>query len=73
MLENTKGAIKNRQSKETGNIGYTIRRKTQQKHNTKRVGHHHTQTNTNNVNKTCSLPQTTGGKDEPNMVFMQKL
>ena len=24
----------------------------EEKHNTKRVGHHHTQTNTNNVNKT---------------------
>ena len=29
MLENTKGAIKNGQSRENGNIGYTIRRKTQ--------------------------------------------
>ena len=25
--------------------------------------------NTNNVNKTCALVQTTGGKDEPNIVF----
>jgi hypothetical protein len=31
MLENTKGAIKKGQSRETGNIGYTRRRKTQQK------------------------------------------
>jgi hypothetical protein len=30
------------------------------------------QTNTNNVNKTWSLLQTTGGKDEPNIVFMWK-
>jgi hypothetical protein len=31
------------------------------------------QTNTNNVNKTWSLLQTTtGGKDELNIVFMQK-
>jgi len=29
MLENTEGAIKNGQSRETGNIGYTRRRKTQ--------------------------------------------
>ena len=29
-------------------------------------------TNTNNVNKTCSLLQTTGGKDEPNIVLMRK-
>ena len=43
-----------------------------QKHNTICVGHHYTQTNTNNVNKTRVLLQTTGGKDEPNIVFMQK-
>ena len=30
------------------------------------VGQHYTQTNTNNVNKTWALLQTTGGKDEPN-------
>jgi hypothetical protein len=30
-LENTEGAIKNGQSRETGNIGYTRRRKTKQK------------------------------------------
>jgi len=34
MLENTKGAVKNGQSRETGNKGYTRRRKTKQKHNT---------------------------------------
>ncbi len=28
--------------------------------------------NTNNVNKTCVLLQTTGGKDEPNFVCMRK-
>jgi len=52
------------------------------KHNTICVGHHYTQTNTTNVNKTCTLLetnttnvnktctllQTTGGKDEPNIV-----
>jgi len=32
------------------------------------VGHLYTQTNTNNVNKTW---QTTGGKDESNIVFMR--
>ena len=26
----------------------------------------------NYVNKTCALPQTTGGKDEPNIVFVRK-
>ena len=38
------------------------------KHNRICVGHHHTQTNTNNVNKSSALLQTTGGKDEPNIV-----
>jgi uncharacterized membrane protein (GlpM family) len=33
-LEDTEGPIKNEQSRETGNIGYTRRRKTKQKHNT---------------------------------------
>ena len=54
------GAIKNGQCRETGNIGYT-RYKTKTKKNQKNpkkphkticVGHHYTQTNTNNVNKT---------------------
>ena len=63
--ENTEGAIKNGQSRKTGNIGHTRRRKTKQKHNTICVGHHYVQSNTNNVNKTRALPQTTGGKDEP--------
>jgi hypothetical protein len=40
------------QSIETGCIGYTRRRKTKQKHNTICVGHHYSQTITNNVNKT---------------------
>jgi hypothetical protein len=43
-----------------------------QKHNTIYVGHHYAQTNTNNVNKTCALLQTTGGKDELSIVFMRK-
>jgi hypothetical protein len=33
-LQNTKGAITNGQSRETGNIVYTKRRKTKQKYNT---------------------------------------
>ena len=36
------------------------------------LGHHYTQANTTNVNKTWTLIQTTGGKDESNIVFMQK-
>ena len=58
-----KGNKKNGQPRETENIGYTRRKKTKQKHNTICVGNHYTQTNTNNVNKTRVLPQTTGGKD----------
>ena len=33
------------------------------------VGYHYAQTNTNMINKTCALLQTTEGKDEPNIVF----
>jgi hypothetical protein len=44
-----------------------------QNKNTTCVGQHYTQTKTNNVNKTCDLLQTTGGKDEPNIVFMRQL
>ena len=42
-----------------------------QKHSATCVGHHYTQINTNNVNKTWALPQTTGGKDEPKLVCMR--
>ena len=51
-LENTEGEIKNGQSSETDNIGDTKRSKTKRKHNTICAGHHYTQTNTNNINKT---------------------
>jgi len=37
-LQNTEGAIQNRQSRETDNIGYTRQRQTKQKHNTICVG-----------------------------------
>ena len=40
-----------------------IQKKT--KKNTICVGHHYAQANTNNINKTWALVQTTGGKDEP--------
>jgi len=69
MLENTEGATKKGQSRETGNIGYTRPRKTKQKQKTICIGHHYTQTNSKNVNKTRAFLQTTGGKDEPNIVF----
>jgi hypothetical protein len=42
-------------------------KKTKTQHNTICVGHHHTQANTNNANKTCSILQTTRGKDELNI------
>ena len=57
--------IKNGQSRETGNIGYTRPRKTKQKHNTICDGHYYMQTNTKNVYKTWVLLQTTVGKDKP--------
>ena len=46
----------------------TRRRQTKQKHNTIYVGRHYSQINTTNVNKTWVLLQTTGGKDELNIV-----
>jgi len=46
MLKNTKGAIKNGKSKETGNIGCTRWRQTKLKHNTIYVGHQYIQINT---------------------------
>ena len=49
------------------NTGYTRRKK---KHNTICIRNHYTETNTNNVNKTYDLLQTTGGKEESNIVFM---
>ena len=36
------------------------------------VAHHYPQANTNNVNKTCALLQTTGDKDEQTIVCMRK-
>ena len=51
-------------------MGYTRRGQTEQIHII-RVGHQCTQTNICNVNKTCTLLQTTGGKDESNIVFMR--
>ena len=72
MLEKTEEAITNVPSRETGNIRYTGRWQTKQTHNTICVGHHYVQTYTNNVNKTWALIQTTGGTDEPNIVFMRK-
>jgi hypothetical protein len=41
-LENTEETIKNEQWRETGNIGYTRRRQTNQKQNRIYIGHHYT-------------------------------
>ena len=66
----TQRAIKNGQFWKTDVIGYTRRRKTKQKpNNTICVGHHYAQANKINVNKTSAFLQTTGGKDEPNIVL----
>ena len=71
--ENTERAMKSCHPRETGNIGYTRRRQPKQKHNTICIGHHYLgKKATNNVNKTWALLQTTGVKDEPNIVFMRK-
>ena len=43
----------------------------EEKHNTICVGHHYTQTNTNNINKTWALLQTTGGKDERTVLMLK--
>jgi len=59
----------NGQSRETGNIEYTRQRPTKQKHNTICVGRYYKQ---RKKNKTGALIQTTGGKDESNIVFMRK-
>jgi len=61
------------QSRDTGNIGCTRRRQTKQKHNTICVGHYYAQADTHYVSKTCALLQTTGGKDEPSIVFSSEI
>ena len=45
-------AITNEQSRETGNVGHKRRRKTKQKHNTIRAGHHQAQANTKQITQT---------------------
>jgi hypothetical protein len=72
MFENTEGAIKVDKSRETGNIEYTRRRQTKQKHNTICVWNHYMQANTNNVDKTWGPLQTNRDKDDPNIVSMRK-
>ena len=50
-LQSNDGVIKNGQSRETGIIGYTSRRQTKQKHNTRCVGHHYPQTHTTSIRR----------------------
>jgi len=46
----------------------TRRRQTKQEHNTLCSRHHYAQANTSNVNNKWTIIQTTGDKDEPNIV-----
>ena len=62
--------IKSGQSRETGNIEYTWRRQTKQKHNV--LDTTIMQINTNKTNKTSAFLQTTGAKHEPNHISMSK-
>jgi hypothetical protein len=71
--------VTDKRNAEVANKKWTIQRnwqhrreQTKQKHNTICVGHHYSQANTNNANKTWTLLQTTRGKDEPNTVLMWK-
>ena len=64
------GQLRNGQSRETGNTGHTRRKN--QKHKTIYVGNHYAEANTNNANKSWALLQTSGGKDEPDIVCMRK-
>jgi len=50
----------------------TRRRPINQKQNTQYVGHNYAQTDINNINKTQAPLQTTGGKDDQNIIFMPK-
>jgi len=52
-------------------MGFT-RHNTKQNRNTICVGHYYARADTNNVNKTCTLLQTAGGKEEHTIVFMLK-
>jgi hypothetical protein len=60
-LDYTEGTIKKGQSRDTGTVGYTRRRKTKQKHNTICAEHHHTETNTVTRIVLLSLFTTTYG------------
>jgi hypothetical protein len=59
MLENILGTIHRNCQHRVHNT-----KKKKQKHKTIFAGHHYTQTNTNFINKTWAIAQTTGGKEE---------
>jgi hypothetical protein len=67
VRENRKGKSKMDTPEKLATLGTQNEDKQNKKHYTICVGHHYTKTNTNNVNKTCALLQTTGVKDEPNI------
>ena len=60
--------IPKRQSKIDNPDKLATKRKETTQHNVISVGHHYVQIDTNYVNKTFVILQTTGGKDEPNIV-----
>jgi hypothetical protein len=66
MLENTEGAIKKVQSRETANKMKENKAKTQHNMCWTPLCERKTKKPTNNVNKTYTLHQTIWGKDEPN-------
>ena len=73
MLENTEGAIKNGQSRDTLNVGHRTEEEVKQNKNTQhKMCWTPLLTNTNNINKTGALLQPTGGDDEPNIGFRRK-
>ena len=68
ILKNTEGEKKKGQAIEIGNKTQNEDKKKPQH---KCVGHHYTQTNTNNVNKTWVLLHTTGCQDESKWILDQ--
>ena len=68
MLQNTEWGNKKKKDnpKKPATQGTQDEEKTKQKLNPICIGHHHTQT------RHTFMPQTTGGKDEPNIVFMRE-
>jgi hypothetical protein len=84
VLENTEDTIKKgnqkEQSRETGNIGYTRRRKKPKAEQnmswtpvcTNKHTHTHTHTHTPQTIYAPPPPQATGGKNELNIVLMRK-